>query len=89
MYDHSDQAMNTKSLAEPPLEGVPKRKFSHESTVSYSPVKRTASSPIPCPKSKVKDEEAEAQAYLQDFYTRSTWQMYHRIKNARMAQAKW
>ena len=85
-YDCVNQAINTKPL--PPLEGVAKRKFNNESTTSCSPVKQTPSSPIPCPKSKAREEEAEAEAYLQDFYTRSTWQMYHRIKNARMAQAR-
>jgi hypothetical protein len=88
MYDHTDQTMTKKSLLQP-VEGVAKRKFSNEScSISNSPVKRTPSSPIPCPKPNSRDEEAEAEAYLEDFYTRSTWIMYHRIKNARMAQAR-
>lgn len=61
------------------------RGFKNESS-TFSHVRHPQSSPIPCPKSNSNDEESEVEAYLKDFYSRSTWQMFYRIRNARMSK---
>lgn len=56
--------------------------FAHAQAFEAKPTD-TASSPIPCSKCRVDLLQEHREEYLTEMYTRSTWEMYWRIKDAR------
>lgn len=92
-YSHNVHDDEPRLEEERPFESRPTRSApimiaaSSASATTTSSGRSPVSSPIPCPPPSRKDLlEEETVEDLKEVYNNSTWQMYHRIQNARKAR---